>query len=185
MQGRKNDDTREPEPGLWEMAMADVTPMPGRKPRKTGDAAARPGTTHAAPSTAARKAARPVATPPTTPRAHLGTPHEQARDLDRRTQTRLTRGQMDIEATLDLHGDTQDVAMARLRAFLTQRHAQGMRCVLVITGKGRGGAGVLRSRLPEWVDEAPLRAIVLRAEPARPEHGGTGAFYVLLRRARG
>lgn len=92
---------------------------------------------------------------------------------------------MDIEAVLDLHGHGQAEARETLISFLHRAYGQGVRCVLVITGKGKGGTGVLRGRLPEWVDEPPLNAIVLTCAPSRQAHGGSGAFYVLLRRDRG
>ncbi|NNE82945.1 MAG: hypothetical protein HKN28_03145, partial [Alphaproteobacteria bacterium] len=58
--------------------------------------------------------------------------------------------------------------------------------VLVITGKGsvREGGGILRRRLPDWLNQSICRPHVLAFATARPEHGGSGAFYVLLRRRR-
>ncbi|MEO0358755.1 MAG: Smr/MutS family protein, partial [Pseudomonadota bacterium] len=72
-------------------------------------------------------------------------------------------------------------------------HAQGVRCVLVITGKGRAKldhgpiperAGVLRRSLPMWLRQPPLAQAILDVTPAHQKHGGGGAFYVYLRRAR-
>jgi DNA-nicking Smr family endonuclease len=54
--------------------------------------------------------------------------------------------------------------------------------VLVITGHGRIGGGVLKSAVPRWLHEPELRRHVLAIAPARPQHGGAGALYVLLRR---
>ena len=98
-----------------------------------------------------------------------------------RTRQRLRRGQLRPEATLDLHGLTRDEAHARLDAFLAKAHASGRRCVLVITGIGRGSAsgGVLRRALPGWLE---LHPEVLDSAPAQPADGGAGACYVLLRR---
>jgi DNA-nicking Smr family endonuclease len=98
-----------------------------------------------------------------------------------RTRQRLRRGQLRPEATLDLHGLTRDEAHARLDAFLARAHASGRRCVLVITGIGRGsaGGGVLRRALPGWLE---LHPEVLDSAPAQPADGGVGACYVLLRR---
>ena len=57
--------------------------------------------------------------------------------------------------------------------------------LLVVTGKGfRDGTGVLRSAVPRWLDDPPLRNLVLSAVPARPGDGGAGALYVLVRRRR-
>lgn len=106
-------------------------------------------------------------------------------DIDRRSWTRLRRGQIEIERTLDLHGRTQTEAHGALNRFLTMASAAGLRCVLVVTGKGRSeGRGVLRQLVPRWLDEAPHRQSVLTYCPAQPRHGGDGAIYVLLRRQR-
>lgn len=93
---------------------------------------------------------------------------------------------MKIEARLDLHGLSREAARERLQAFLQSCYEKGLRHVLVITGKGgRDGApGILRQNVPEWLEEAPLRPIVLRYEFARRRHGGEGALYILLRRKR-
>ncbi|MEO1192630.1 MAG: Smr/MutS family protein [Pseudomonadota bacterium] len=107
-------------------------------------------------------------------------------DVDRRTGERLRRGKMEIEATLDLHGLTQERAHQRLRTFLWNARAKGQRCILVVTGKGRSGpeSGVLRRAVPLWLNEPDLRPLVVAVTPAQPQHGGGGALYLLLRRAR-
>lgn len=106
-------------------------------------------------------------------------------EVDRRTDQKLKRGQYPVDFTLDLHGLTQTAAHDKLMATLRRSYNQGLRCVLVITGKGRGeGQGVLRRKVPEWLADEALRPIVLRSHTAQPEHGGSGALYVLLRRKR-
>ena len=106
--------------------------------------------------------------------------------LDRRSRQKLKRGQLAIEARLDLHGHNRVAAQAALTGFVERSASSGIRCVLVITGKGllSDGGGVLRGLLPEWLAEPPLSSLVLAHEMARAEHGGGGAFYLLLRRAR-
>ena len=97
---------------------------------------------------------------------------------------RIARAREPIGARLDLHGHDQDRARAALHAFVARAHAEGLRAVLVITGKGRaGGRGVLRERVPEWLAEAPSRAAVAGVSQAEPRHGGEGALYVALKRA--
>ena len=95
---------------------------------------------------------------------------------------RIARAREPIGARLDLHGHDQDRARAALHAFVLHAQADGMRAVLVITGKGRTGPGVLRSRVPEWLSEAPARAAVAGVSPAEARHGGDGALYVALKR---
>lgn len=114
--------------------------------------------------------------------------------LDRQAR----RGKRVIERTLDLHGFRQEAARARLMTFLEQAARDGCRCVLVITGKGGSGAsgdeasssffaersprGIIRTRFREWIDEEPLRSLIARAAPAQPRDGGSGAFYVFLKK---
>jgi len=108
-------------------------------------------------------------------------------DIDARTLQRLKRGQIRIEARLDLHGMSRHQAYDALHPFLTGAQAAGKRCVLVITGKGQKGyemQGILRAALPEWLDESRYRPLVLTHVPAHKRDGGGGAFYVYLRRAR-
>lgn len=106
--------------------------------------------------------------------------------LDRKTAQRLGRGQLPIDATLDLHGMSQAAAATALDGFLAAALRRGARCLLVVTGKGRGGggSGVLRQRLPTWLEASVHRDAILALTPARPQHGGGGAFYLLLRRQR-
>ncbi|MSO80600.1 MAG: hypothetical protein EXQ97_02945 [Alphaproteobacteria bacterium] len=108
---------------------------------------------------------------------------------DRRTAERLRRGRLPAEARLDLHGEFQEQAYRLLVGFVTRAAADDRRVVLVITGKGRSttdewgrGGGVLRRQVPHWLTQPPLAALVLSTAPARPDHGGDGALYVLLRR---
>jgi len=54
----------------------------------------------------------------------------------------------------------------------------------VITGRGQLGGGVLKQAVPRWLAEPELRRHVLAIAAAQPEHGGSGALYLLLRRVR-
>ncbi|HEY5105448.1 MAG TPA: Smr/MutS family protein [Caulobacteraceae bacterium] len=88
------------------------------------------------------------------------------------------------DATLDLHGLDQDRARAALTAFVAHSVADGRRAILVITGKGALGDGILRRRTPEWLAEPPLRELVAGLSEAHRRHGGAGALYVALKRRR-
>ncbi len=117
-------------------------------------------------------------------------------ETDGRTAGRLKRGKMAIDGRIDLHGMTQDSAHGALAAFLRRGQSQGWRCVLVITGKGNRqdrdrdpwsgerGRGVLRSMVPHWLNTPSLRPLILGYSEARPQHGGCGAIYVMLRKTR-
>ncbi len=99
-------------------------------------------------------------------------------------QRRIRRGQHAIDARLDLHGHTQDTARRELVEFVLRQAGQGARCVLVITGKGRLGAGVLRARLFDWIADPELRPFIAGYAPAHARHGGAGAAYLFLRPGR-
>ncbi len=154
---------------------------------------ARPGRTAKQSAGAAQKATQPPAPPPSPmpmPRPAVSRPVTRRADrsgpvdLDRRTWQRLHRGEMIVEARLDLHGLTQIAAYDRLAAFIDHAWRVGSRCVLVITGRGSGDVGILRTMTPRWLDEIPMRDKVLAYTQAKTHHGGAGALYVLIRRRR-
>lgn len=95
---------------------------------------------------------------------------------------RIAREREEIGARIDLHGMTQDRARAALDGFLARAFDEGWRAVLVITGKGVQGDGVLRRRVPEWLGAAHLAHIVAGISEAHRRHGGEGALYVALKR---
>lgn len=114
-----------------------------------------------------------------------------APSMDARAYRRLTRGKLAPEARIDLHGMTLAQAQPALAGFLRGAQARGLRLVLVITGKGRGGAaegplpyrpGALRHEVPLWLQRPPLAPLVLQVARAHARHGGDGALYVYLRR---
>lgn len=104
--------------------------------------------------------------------------------LDRPTHDKLAAGRIVIGGRVDLHGLTQHEAHRLLLGFLSRAHANGMRHVLVITGKGTssGGDGVLRRAVPSWLATPPFSHLVSGHSPAARNHGGEGALYLRLRR---
>lgn len=145
--------------------------------------------------------ARQIVTPilPAAPRTRVMLAGEPVRDLgpstpglDRRTADRLRRGKTEPQARVDLHGHTLERAHGVLTGFISRAHGQGLRCVLVITGKGKpreeafhqSRNGVLKDSVPRWLSLPPLAMLVVGVYPAHAKHGGGGAFYVYLRRRR-
>ena len=110
--------------------------------------------------------------------------------LGRRFKQRVARGREPIDARLDLHGLTQTQAHAALLRFLRRAQTDGVRMVLVVTGKGtsKGGdtheRGVLKRQVPLWLSLPAFRSLVVGFEDAHVGHGGAGALYVRLRRAQ-
>ena len=110
--------------------------------------------------------------------------HGVAPGLDRATQQKIRRGKLKIDARIDLHGLTQHEAHQALSNFLFKSRAEGLRSVLVITGKGIGGEGVLRASVPKWLNEGDNQQMIRAFSYAAPKDGGEGALYVLLKRIR-
>ncbi|MGE0119304.1 MAG: Smr/MutS family protein [Dongiaceae bacterium] len=169
---------------LWQAAMRDAKPLKRIRPAAK-KAASEPPAAEPSPPTRAKPALPPPAPPLPAPKPPELAPGRFA-GVDKRLAERLKRGQLAIEAMLDLHGLTQEEAHRQLDGFLALSARAGRRCVLVITGKGawRPESGILREMVPRWLNEAPNRARVLAIAHAQPRHGGTGALYVLLKRRR-
>lgn len=167
----------EVEADLWRRITDDVRPL---------DRAGAPAPESTAEPTAPKGPVRRPATPEPreAPAAAPELRHGETAGIDRRTAENLKRGKMSIEARLDLHGMTQIEAHRALTAFVAGQHESGRRCVLVVTGKGREGGGVLRAMVPQWLNAAELRPRVLAFNYAQPRDGGDGALYILLRRRR-
>jgi len=173
----------EEERALWESVAKQVKPLRKRHRVKPPAVSATPET-NAAPKPAAspkhaappRIAVAPKAEPP--PLAPIG----------RRERSHLSRGRKEIDARLDLHGMTQTRAHRALFGFLQRAHHDGLTFVLIITGKGKIGAeserGVLRRQVPQWLGLPEFRSLVVGFEEAHIGHGGEGALYVRVRRAR-
>lgn len=161
--------------GLWKAFVRDVTPLKAGARDDKADLG------------------KPVNPPPRIPATEIEksspklNPPAQPPQLDMRTERRLKQGKISIDGTLDLHGYSQDKAHRVLNEFVLNAYAADKRCLLVITGKGRGteeGVGVLKQKLPGWLSMPPLQDKVLKSLPAAPKHGGGGAWYVYLKRQR-
>ncbi len=165
---------RPEETTLWAAVAATVRLAPGRAPPPLPEPA--PPTAPAARApTATSVATRPKAQPKPQPYAAPET-------IEPQRKRRIVRGRDEIAGRLDLHGLDQERARRALHDFLLRAHADGARAVLVITGKGRMGDGVLRRRAPEWLADPALRPIIAGLSQADRHHGGEGAFYIALKR---
>jgi DNA-nicking Smr family endonuclease len=172
---------------LWQRVTQHVTPLAGRQQKTAAPTPAqKPVQKPVKTENGARKnqQSHPTIAASTSPTG-LGKPVDLRQGdragLDGRTQRRLFRGNVPIDRRLDLHGHTAARAQLKLQSFIEDAAYSGCRCVLVITGKG---AGVLQSHVPDWLKRSPLSGLVLALAEARQTDGGSGAFYVLLRRRR-
>ncbi len=163
---------------LWRTVAASVHPFQGRSaPEPVEPAPPTPIKTARTPSPPPAQPSHPLHPAPL-PRK----PSAALHGIEPNRARRIVRGREEIGARLDLHGFDQDQARAALAGFLARAQADGHRAVLVITGQGRAGGGILRRRAPEWLAEAPLRAYVAGISVAHRRHGGDGAIYVALKR---
>ena len=170
---------------LWTTVTKAIAPLRARPPVAPDDAPvddkAKLPVKPAPPAKRAAKVAPAAPSPPAVKKP----PEPQPTALGRRMKQRLSRGKEEIDARLDLHGLTQAQAHSELLRFLRSANARDARLVLVITGKGRGGEiGVLRRQVPQWLGLPEFRALVIGFEDASIRHGGEGALYVRVRRAR-
>ncbi|ABE37657.1 Smr/MutS family protein [Rhodopseudomonas palustris] len=184
---RRKRSLSEEERALWDSVAKQVKPLRGR-PRLTRiDVATAPPATPAEKPQTPPSSQQPVKRP-----VKLATPMSPPplASLGRRERSHLSRGRKDIDARIDLHGMTQSRAHHALLRFLQRASHDGLSFVLVITGKGSrlGGdpeRGVLRRQVPLWLSLPEFRAYVVGFDEAHIGHGGEGALYVRVRRARG
>lgn len=180
MGGRKRLSAEDRE--VWSRITRQVTPLQRRKPAI--EPAQEPPKPHIIPKPT--PAIPPVVARPPAPK--LTPPAKEAVRMDSKAYRKLKRGKLAPERKLDLHGKHLAQAHSALTYFIRTAHADGLRLVLVITGKGRGGygdePGALKRQVPEWLGLPPLKGLVLTVSTAHQSHGGDGAYYVYLRRRR-
>ncbi|HUO98828.1 MAG TPA: Smr/MutS family protein [Rhizomicrobium sp.] len=115
-------------------------------------------------------------------------PPKSPAGLDGNTARKLRRGEIAPDTRLDLHGMTEAAAHRALTAFVLAAHMRGDRLALVVTGKGspdpKAQRGILKLMVPRWLEEAPLAKLVAEKRLAHVRHGGDGALYVYLRKAK-
>jgi DNA-nicking Smr family endonuclease len=173
---------------LWAQVARGITPMQGRVLPAEPEPAL--------PAIEVKTDQKKVPPRPSAPSAVIAKPAPAVpplAPLDRKTLQALRRGARPVDAVIDLHGMRQSEAHDALLRFLHRTQAAGHSLVLVITGKGGAGSGdalfeergVLRRMVPHWLRLPDLRSIVIGFEEASPQHGGSGAIYVRVRRRRG
>jgi DNA-nicking Smr family endonuclease len=165
---------------LWEQATKDLKPLKARPSAPI------------LPKMRAQITQPPVN--PTVPASKQSPLSVENATLDGQWDALLRRGRVSIEDILDLHGYTLEQAFRQLERAVHKAYRSQARVLLVITGKGNPNntnpnnmtkpTGVLRTQLPLWLEASSLRPLVAALRPAHPRHGGSGAWYVILRRAR-
>lgn len=166
------------EEAVWSRVAATVRPLAGRPRVK------------AAPGPRVAEILQPRPEPPRVSRQALATPVDST-TLDGGWDRRLRGGKLAPDRSIDLHGYSREQAYALLSREIEDAALAGHRALLVVTGKGARGddggdrpRGVIRASLPHWLETPALRPFIAALRPAHPRHGGSGAFYVILRRRR-
>lgn len=176
------------EEALWARVIATVRPIAKTKPKANEPAAAaKPVATVPDPPAAKPKGrvppARPV--PPNLP------PPPAPGRLDGSWDRRISKGRLEPELSIDLHGRNLASAYDRLDGALEQAIALGYRTVLLVTGKDRGhdrasgeGRGAIRAAVRDGLASSRHAGRIASVRGAHPRHGGDGALYIVLRRER-
>ena len=161
----------------WATYAREVVPLPGRKPPPSPPPAAAAAD---APAPVPRLGAARRRPWPTAAPLAIG---DQPPGVDNATWARFRAGRLPPARTIDLHGHTVQRAFLALSAALRTAHAEKLRCIEVVTGRGSGEAGgAIRRELPLWLNLPELRPLVLAA--AHPHPANPGATRLLLRRRR-
>lgn len=110
-------------------------------------------------------------------------PEERPKDspLAVRQDKKTRRGKVEVDVKIDLHDMTREQAFDALRRTLIRSYNHNKRTILVVTGKGLRGEGVLRRSFPTWINHADIRPLIAEFAPAHQRHGGGGAWYVFLK----
>lgn len=169
---------------LWAFVTKDVEPLKGRNKINVPAQKTENKSTPSVKTQLNPKPDKAKITPKTT---HHNL-HNKA-DVDRATFDKFRKGQMPIEATIDLHGYNAQQAYEKVVGFMNRASGLGQRCVMVITGKGMRNnesgereVGILKRSLPEWLEQPSLKSKILKVQQAQRFHGGSGAYYILLKR---
>lgn len=184
---------------IWAKVAATVKPLRGRK---TAAATVAQGAGKPAPAPPGKRLPpAPLRSPAVAPAprgADIGNRAPPPRPLDRHGldagwERKLAKAAVAPDFTLDLHGHTLETAHARLDHGLTQAIAHGARLVLLITGRPRPSddhasrgerRGAIRAKVLDWLAAGPHASRIAAVRQAHPRHGGAGAVYIVLKRAR-
>jgi len=98
--------------------------------------------------------------------------------IQHKTLQKLKRGQLTIEASLDLHGCTVEKARQQLSQFLYNCQQQSIKVVCIIHGKSQHSQPIIKNKVNSWLRQTEQ---VNAFCSAQAKHGGTGAVYVFLK----
>lgn len=182
------------EAALWSKVIATVRPMekaaaarvaepaqPGEGKRLPGEGRG-PAASGPRPGLALRRGSAEIAKAP---------PKPPANTLDGSWDRDLSRGQVYPESSVDLHGLSLSAAYERLDRGLADAITRGDRVLLLVTGKPPRptserphARGAIRAAVGDWLAASRHSSHIAAVRAAHPRHGGAGAIYIVLRRAK-
>lgn len=119
------------------------------------------------------------------------TPRTPSDTLDGTWDRRLARGIVAPDRTVDLHGHTLASAHALLDRALDEALRGDLRVLLLVTGKPPRptserphSRGAIRAAVGDWLAGSRFADRIAAVRAAHPRHGGAGALYIVLRKAR-
>lgn len=179
------------EQALWARVARTARPMPGKRAEALAaglDAPIKDSATLVQPDHRMASAVRPAKLRPAPARALAA--HRDT--LDGRWDKRIAKGDLAPDVTIDLHGETLATAHVRLNRGLDAAIRHGDRTILLITGKPAvdnprlppTSRGVIRASVMDWLAASVHADRIAAVRNAHPRHGGAGALYIILRRAR-
>lgn len=181
------------EAALWKRVTDTVTPIHASRPaRREPHPVEAPPVPQPPPPRIKGRVPKPRPAPPPPPPSAGPRPLGR-HGLDTSWERKLSRGAIEPDVTIDLHGHGLDAAHARLVNGLAQASAMGARVVLLVAGKHRPHGehdqrgerrGAIRAKLLDWLASSPHADRIAAVRPAQQRHGGAGAVYIVLRRAR-
>ena len=175
----------EAEAAAWESLAETVEPMHPGKPDARGQADAAPKPVSIGPAPR-EHIPPPRPSPPASPRRN------PPGNLDSHWDRKLKAGDIAPDLSLDLHGHGLDAAYTRLMGGMEQARGIGARVVLIVTGKSRPvdaadrgtSRGAIRAKILDWLAASEHADAIAAIRKAHRRHGGEGALYIVLRRAR-
>lgn len=176
---------------LWRRVAQTVTPLHPKR-----QAATPAPVTASVPDATAQPQPRKVKGRVPPPRTLAPTPPTPTRPLtshglDSSWDRKLSRGAIEPDVTIDLHGLNLDQAHGRLINGIGQALAMGYRVILLIAGKPRPHGdhdlrgerrGAIRAKLLDWLAHSSHAGNIAAVRPAQQRHGGSGAVYIVLRK---
>lgn len=112
---------------------------------------------------------------------------EPGTTLDGSWDRRLSRGLVQPDRIVDLHGHSLATAYDLLDRRLDQAVTTGDRVLLLVTCKPRAGTerrGAIRAAVGDWLAASRHAGHIAAVRGAHPRHGGAGALYIVLRRKK-